>query len=60
MIIPLEQLLEAERLSLSAINKKYGKVGHTREWFNTPERRKIVAIIIATLAVSRITHEKIA
>jgi len=58
-IVPLKQLVEAERLVLSAIHQKYTKVGRAREWFNTSERQEIVEIIGATLAKSGIKYERI-
>ena len=59
VVVPLEQLIDAERLILSAIRNEYTRVGHSREWFNTPERMRIVEIVIATLAASGFDHERI-
>ena len=58
-VVPLEQLIEAERHILSAVRNKYTRVGRAREWFNTPERQRIVEIVVATLATSGFDHERI-
>lgn len=58
-VLPVEQLVQAERCVLDAIRQEFSKVGRAREWFDTRERRRVVEVVIATLAAWGFDYERI-
>ena len=53
---------ELESVSVKIISKLYSKfsrVGNALKWFHTSDRRKVIEIILQTLAENNVEHKKI-
>lgn len=56
-LIDCDHLEKTEKIVLGAICKHFKKVGRSREWFNTNNRRKVKRIIFETLQENRLRLE---
>ena len=58
-IIPNNQLEIAEKKVLKVMGRRFHKVGHSREWFQTANRQKVIDIVFNVLDMSGLDYERI-